>query len=45
MVDFIKRFHRLTGIARVRLVAWLGISRAKFYQWSDRYGRVNEHNG
>ena len=45
VVDFIKRYHRLTGIARVQLVAWLGISRAKYYQWGDRYGRVNEHNG
>ena len=44
-MDFIKRCQRLTGIARVRLVAWLGISRAKFYQWSDRYGRINAHNG
>lgn len=26
-------------------VGWLGISRAKFYDWKQRYGRVNEHNG
>ena len=44
MVDFIGRFHRLTGIARMRLVAGLGISRSKFYQWCERYGKVNEHN-
>lgn len=44
MVDFIGRFQRLTGIARMRLVAGLGISRSKFYQWCERYGKVNEHN-
>ena len=28
-----------------RLVAWLGITRSKFYSWRERYGKVNEHNG
>ena len=27
------------------LVLWIGIGRSKFYQWRDRYGKVNEHNG
>ena len=45
VVDFIKGSHHSTGIARMTLVGWLGISRAKYYQWCDRYGRVNEHNG
>lgn len=26
-------------------MVWLGISRAKFYDWKRRYGQVNEHNG
>ena len=26
------------------LVGWIGIGRAKYYQWKDRYGQVNEHN-
>jgi len=29
----------------VCFVAWLGISRSKFYNWRVRYGMVNEHNG
>jgi len=29
----------------VLLVLWIGIGRSKFYQWRDRYGKVNEHNG
>lgn len=27
-----------------RLIGWIGISRSKYYQWQDRYGKVNEHN-
>ena len=27
------------------MVTWIGISRSKFYNWQQRYGRVNEHNG
>jgi transposase InsO family protein len=27
------------------MINWIGISRSKFYDWRQRYGRVNEHNG
>jgi len=27
-----------------RFVGWLGISSSKFYDWKNRYGKVNEHN-
>jgi transposase InsO family protein len=27
-----------------RFVGWLGIHRAKFFDWKQRYGLVNEHN-
>jgi len=27
------------------MVTWMGISRSKFYNWRQRYGRVNTHNG
>jgi len=27
------------------MVNWIGISRSKFYNWQQRYGRINEHNG
>ena len=26
------------------MVNWIGISRSKFYDWQNRYGKVNEHN-
>lgn len=28
-----------------RLLGWMGLGTSKFYQWRDRYGQVNEHNG
>ena len=33
-----------TEIKATKLVRWIGISRSKYYQWQDRYGKVNEHN-
>ena len=40
--------HRLaekTEVPLVKFVDWLGIARAKFYEWRRRYGKANEHNG
>ena len=28
-----------------RFIHWLGVTASKFYDWRQRYGRVNEHNG
>ena len=28
-----------------QLLAWLGLRQQKFYDWKERYGKVNEHNG
>lgn len=28
-----------------QLVAWAGIARGRFYDWKQRYGKANEHNG
>ena len=33
-----------TELPVVKLTRWLGISKAKFYSWKERYGRANEHN-
>ena len=33
-----------TCIAAAWIVARLGISQSKFYDWRARYGKVNEHN-
>ncbi len=29
----------------MRFIRWLGIAASKFYQWRQRYGKANEHNG
>ena len=44
MVDYVRYWSQRTGISYRRIVQWIGIRRSKFYQWQQRYGRVNEHN-
>jgi putative transposase len=45
VVDFVNHWSESTEIAVVRFIAWMGVSRSKFYDWRARYGKVNEHNG
>jgi transposase InsO family protein len=44
VVDYVRQYAELTNLPRARLVAWLGIGRSKFFDWRQRFGRVNEHN-
>ena len=44
-MDYVAKWSERTGIAVKRMVPWLGVREAKFYDWKQRYGRVNEHNG
>ncbi len=44
MIDFINKWSEKTEIRKLQLVDWVGIGRSKFYDWSLRYGMVNEHN-
>ena len=44
-MDFVRRWSEATEIGAGRFVGWLGVSSSKFYDWRERYGRVNEHNG
>jgi len=45
IVDFAKSWSEKTEIPVARFIEWLGIGSAKFYQWCQRYGKANEHNG
>jgi transposase InsO family protein len=45
VVDYVKHWSQRTELSRTRLVGWLGLGTSKFYQWQDRYGQANEHNG
>ena len=44
-MDYIHYWKEKTQIPAQRIIPWMGISAAKFYDWKQRYGRVNEHNG
>ena len=45
IVDFVRRRSEKTEIGR-RAVHWVARhTTSKFYNWRERYGRVNEHNG
>lgn len=45
MVDYVKRWTERTELPKTRLIGWLGLGTSKFYQWQERYGVANEHNG
>ena len=45
VVDFVTYWVDRTEIPAKVFVAWLGVARAKFYDWKGRYGSANEHNG
>jgi hypothetical protein len=39
-VDFVRRWSEKTEIGAGRLIGWLDIAASKFYDWRDRYGKV-----
>lgn len=45
VVDFVRRWSEKAEIGVGRFIPWLGVSASKFYDWRQRYGCVNEHNG
>lgn len=45
VVEFVQRYSEKTGLPRSSLVSRIGIGRDKFYEWSRRRGRANDHNG
>ena len=44
VVDFVRTWSDKTELPTSRLVRWVGVGRSKFYDWIDRFGKVNEHN-
>jgi hypothetical protein len=44
-VDFVRRWSEKTEIGVGRFIHWLSVTASKFYDWRERYGCVNEHNG
>ena len=44
VVDFVRVWSDMTEIAVARFLPWVGIGTSKFYDWRQRFGKVNEHN-
>ena len=44
IVDFVRSWSDKTEIAVARFLPWVGIGTSKFYDWRQRFGKVNEHN-
>jgi len=45
VIDFIHTWSgERSSLPPLQLVDWLGISRSKYYNWRERYGKANEHN-
>lgn len=44
VVDYVRYWSDKTGIKATKMIRWIGIHRSKYYDWLNRYGRVNEHN-
>lgn len=45
MVDFVRTWSEKTGLLIDRLLGWLELSAGKYYDWRQRYGKINQHNG
>jgi len=45
IIDFVRHWSDKTQIGAGRFIGWLSVTASKFYDWRQRYGRVNEHNG
>jgi hypothetical protein len=44
IVDFVADWSGKTEIPACDFIKWLKISQSKFYDWKNRYGKINEHN-
>lgn len=44
-MDYIRYWQERADQPAKRLLKWLGVSEGTFYNWCQRYGKVNQHNG
>ena len=45
VIDYVQYFSDKTEIVAADFIRRIGITRSKYYDWKERYGKVNEHNG
>ena len=39
------KWYEKSEIAKTQILSWLSLRKGKFHDWSNRYGKANEHNG
>jgi len=44
VVDYVRYWSDKTDIKATKMIGWIKITRSKYYDWLNRYGKVNEHN-
>lgn len=44
VVDVVRGWSEKTEVGIGCIIGWLGISKSKYYDWQQRYGKVNMHN-
>jgi transposase InsO family protein len=44
VVDYVNRWTERSELPAKRLLEWLELREGKFYDWTNRYGKANEHN-
>ena len=44
VIDYVRYYSDKTEIVAGDFIRRIGIGRSKYYDWKDRYGKVNEHN-
>jgi transposase InsO family protein len=45
VVDYVGYRSQQAELPVKRLLRWLGVRESKFYDWKQRYGKLNAHNG
>ena len=45
VIDWVNHFENLTQLSKSQLINKLSIAKGKFYDWTARFGKANEHNG
>jgi putative transposase len=45
VVDYVNHWTKRTELTAKQLLHWLKLREGKFYDWKQRYGKLNAHNG
>ena len=45
VVDYVVYWSERAQLPATALYRWIGLPESTFYNWRQRYGRANEHNG